>query len=304
MTEALAERLLDLHVRLLSLYIIQDADCLHWENPQPFFESERGSYTIQMWWLYIQGTKEDLWNSVPPGMAIRILAGMLNETLTILAVRYSQIEASQARSPLVVTDITNLLFCVAEMLPSISPNGEALAGFNLTQQTKSMRDIHSKCQEMFLFLLLRAIPLGSLYKLLRKGPAALGIFQQRAKTALPWIQFTMPKIFDVSASNQGASHINKLANNAAIALELKVLLNSSQANWSLLLNILLMRNGFLLSTIFEHLIKHLPARDCFKPALAQSFQVQERKCETKCGKFLCSKDCGGMDRWMDSEEGE
>lgn len=42
MTEALAERLLDLHVRLLSLYIVQDADCLHWEREQPFFESERG----------------------------------------------------------------------------------------------------------------------------------------------------------------------------------------------------------------------------------------------------------------------
>ena len=53
MTEALAERLLDLHCRLLTLYIIQDADCLHWESQQPFFESERGSYTIQMWWLYM-----------------------------------------------------------------------------------------------------------------------------------------------------------------------------------------------------------------------------------------------------------
>lgn len=55
MCEALAERLLDLHCRLLSLYIIQDADCLDWENEKPFFESERGSYIIQMWWLYMQG---------------------------------------------------------------------------------------------------------------------------------------------------------------------------------------------------------------------------------------------------------
>lgn len=55
MCEALAERLLDLHCRLLSLYILQDADCLDWENEKPFFESERGSYIIQMWWLYMQG---------------------------------------------------------------------------------------------------------------------------------------------------------------------------------------------------------------------------------------------------------
>lgn len=55
MCEALAERLLDLHCRLLSLYILQDAECLDWENEKPFFESERASYTIQMWWLYMQG---------------------------------------------------------------------------------------------------------------------------------------------------------------------------------------------------------------------------------------------------------
>lgn len=56
MAEALAERLLDLHCRLLSLYILQDADSLDWENSKPFFESERGSFIVQMWWLYMQGS--------------------------------------------------------------------------------------------------------------------------------------------------------------------------------------------------------------------------------------------------------
>lgn len=55
MCEALAERLLDLHTRLISLYILQDAECLDWENEKAFSESERGSYVIQMWWLYMQG---------------------------------------------------------------------------------------------------------------------------------------------------------------------------------------------------------------------------------------------------------
>lgn len=55
MSEALAERLLDMHCRLISLYILQDAESLDWENSKPFFESERGSYVVQMWWLYMQG---------------------------------------------------------------------------------------------------------------------------------------------------------------------------------------------------------------------------------------------------------
>lgn len=37
------------------------------------------------------GTKQDLWNTVPPKMAQRVFAGMLNETLTILTVRYTQV---------------------------------------------------------------------------------------------------------------------------------------------------------------------------------------------------------------------
>lgn len=164
MTEALAERLLDLHVRLLSLYIIQDADCLHWEKDQPFFESERGSYTIQMWYMYMQGTKQDLWNSVPPNMAKRVLSGMLNETLTILTVRYAQTVPSLSRSQLVLVDIVNLILCVADILPSVCENGEAFVGLNITQQNKSIRDIHCKCHELFVILLLRGIPLGTLYK--------------------------------------------------------------------------------------------------------------------------------------------
>jgi hypothetical protein len=64
MAEALAERLLDLHCRLLSLYVLQDADCLHWEDPRPFFEGERGSFVIQMWWLYMQGNKSSLKSSL------------------------------------------------------------------------------------------------------------------------------------------------------------------------------------------------------------------------------------------------
>lgn len=39
----------------------------------------------------LSGTREDLWNTVPPKMAQRVFAGMLNESLTILTVRYTQV---------------------------------------------------------------------------------------------------------------------------------------------------------------------------------------------------------------------
>lgn len=39
------------------------------------------------------GTRENLWNTVPPKMAQRVFSGMLNESLTILSVRYSQVNS-------------------------------------------------------------------------------------------------------------------------------------------------------------------------------------------------------------------
>jgi len=169
MSEALAERLLDLHCRLLLLYIMQDADCLHWEDTQPFFESERGSYTVQMWWHYMRGSKTDLWNSVPPKMAQKIFAGMLNETLSVLTVRYTQIVTSVARSTLHLVDICNMLLCIAELLPHICESGEAYVGLQLSNQSVIIRDIHAKCRELFYCLLLRGSPFGVLSKVRQIG---------------------------------------------------------------------------------------------------------------------------------------
>lgn len=296
MTEALAERLLDLHCRLLTLYIIQDADCLHWENTQPFFESERGSYTIQMWWLYMQGTKQDLWNSVPPNMAQRVFSGMLNETLTILAVRYTQTVPSKARSPLLLVDICNLLLCVAELLPLISDNGEAYVGLGLQNQSKIIRDIHAKCQELFCCLLLRGVPLGVLYKILRKENSTMGLFGSRQGLPSPWIIFALPKLFPPNQNGHWATRCSDFGINTAIALEIKVLLGAPQSNWSLLLKVLLMREATLSSIIIHHLIKNLPSSDCYVPSLKQPLMDRDNF-PVKCDGFLCGNECKEIKSW-------
>lgn len=302
MTEALAERLLDLHCRLLSLYIIQDADCLHWESPQPFFESERGSYTVQMWWLYIQGTKQNLWNSVPPNMAQRVLAGMLNETLSILTVRYAQTMPSEKRSTLLLVDVCNMLLCVAELLASISESGEAYVGLNITNQSKIIRDVHAKCQELFCCLLLRGVPLGTLYKVLQKGTAAVEMFNSRQGLPSPWIVFALPKLFPSGQSGQWANSTLDFGANTAVALELKILLNSPQANWALLLKILLMRDAVLTCKIFQQLLGNIPTDDCFVSALDQPFMARARNV-SKCNGFMCGKECNKLGEWIAEQQG-
>ncbi|XP_053688770.1 uncharacterized protein LOC128737999 [Sabethes cyaneus] len=296
MTEALAERLLDLHCRLLTLYITQDSDCLHWESQHPFFESERGSYTIQMWWLYMQGTKQDLWNSVPPTMAQRVFAGMLNETLTVLTVRYTQTVPSRARSMLLLVDISNILLCVGELLPAICENGEAFVGLNITSQSKIIRDIHSKCQELFCCLLLRGVPLGVLYKITKKGVNSIAMFNQRQGLITPWTIFVMPKLFPTNQNGHWATRCSELPTNTALSLDLKVLLAAPQANWWLLLKVLLMRDAHLSSMIFHHLIKNLPSCDNFITSSKQP-SINRESMSKKCEGFLCGLECNDIVQW-------
>uniref|UniRef100_A0A1A9WGB6 Uncharacterized protein n=1 Tax=Glossina brevipalpis TaxID=37001 RepID=A0A1A9WGB6_9MUSC len=290
MSEALAERLLDLHCRLLLLYIVQDADALYWEDAEPFFESERGSYTIQMWWLYMYGTKDDLWNSVPPKMAQRIFGGMLNDTLSVLTVRYSQIVTSHARAQLHLVDICNLLFCITELLPHVCESGESYIGLQLTNQSVIIRDIHAKCRELFYCLLLRGAPLGVLSKVFRKGLENMELFSSRHGLPSAWMVFSLPRIFSKDQSRQWVTEFSDLNTHTAIYLELKVLLSSPEADWSFLVKVFLMRDAYLSGLILRHLLGHLPSSENFKNVAQTSF-IEDSKEPEKCKGFLCRGEC-------------
>lgn len=297
MTEALAERLLDLHCRLLTLYILQDADSLNWESQKSFFESERGSYTIQMWWLYLQGTREDLWNSVPPKMAQRVFSGMLNETLTVLAVRYTQTMPSQARSQLLLVDLCNILLCLAELVPSICDSGEALVGLNMTNQSKSIRDIHAKCHDIFCCLLFRGAPLGVLYKVLKKSSKAM--FNSCQSSPSSWTLFAYPKLFPGHQNENLVSRCSDFNTNTAICIELLVLFNAPQPDWALLLKSLLMRDTKLATLIFHHLLENIPTDDNFVETLKQPL-MNAKSFKKKCEGFLCGMECTNVALWTSS----
>ncbi|XP_050514797.1 uncharacterized protein KIAA0825 homolog [Diabrotica virgifera virgifera] len=276
MCEALAERLLDLHCRLVSLYILQDAECLDWESEKPFFESERGSYIIQMWWLYMQGTKDDLWNTVPPKMAQRVFAGMLNESLTILTVRYTQSVPSEIRSQLIVVDISNLLVCVANLLPAICNNAKDLVGVSYSSSSKILRDIHTKCQELYTCLLLRGAPIDLLHKVFRRGIDVVEMFKSRSAGDAPWITFALPNMFDDKLKPGSKTNNNP---DTDIALELVVMLAQPQPNWALLLKILCMNKYRILQLALK--------------ATSSQFKEKMEKpvCKnTKCTAFLCNEE--------------
>lgn len=140
------------------------------------------------------------------------------------------------------------------------------------------------------------------FQALRKGPGSVNIFKTRDGLSSAWIQFAMPTIYSNNDTNKLAQKLSEFTKNTAIALELKILLNSPQPSWPLLLKILLMRNSYLSALIFSHLINNLPTSDCYKPALDQPFVKQEVNPE-KCKRFLCSKECNSVAEWACVDEG-
>ncbi|KAJ8673917.1 hypothetical protein QAD02_005179 [Eretmocerus hayati] len=95
MAEAVAERLLDLHCRLISLYILNEADSLSWHSERPFFEKKRCSYVIQMWWLYMQGA---LMDAPTYGLVVTLTTWLKSLIILILVVELWGSEHRAARA--------------------------------------------------------------------------------------------------------------------------------------------------------------------------------------------------------------
>lgn len=129
------------------------------------------------------------------------------------------------------------------------------------------------------------------------------MFKARSDISAPWIQFAMPTIYTKDDAHKNMQRLSNFSKNTAIALELKILLNSPQPNWQLLVKLLLMRNSYLWSIIFGHLIKHLPPSDCSKAASVQPF-AQDYASIERCKRFLCGKECNSVAEWACTDDGK
>ncbi|KAK0163780.1 hypothetical protein PV328_002475 [Microctonus aethiopoides] len=281
MAEAVAERLLDLHCRLISLYILNEADSLNCQSNKPFFENERSSFIIQMWWLYMQGTKADLWNTVSPKMAQRIFSGMLNESLTIIVTRFIHGRPSLARSDQFWADAFNVLSCTAHLSLSACSNADELIGIHMNKLPIIMRDIHAKCRELLICLLLRGTPLKILYQACRNGLENMPMLKKHYGPA-SWLMISAPSLF---GSPKLQTDHSVLPEDQALILEINVLRSQPQANWAQLLKVLSMNNCSVTKLLLSTLI-----RQCIN----EQDEFNHPRCNIpkneneKCGRFLCT----------------
>ncbi|XP_011496322.1 PREDICTED: uncharacterized protein LOC105360970 [Ceratosolen solmsi marchali] len=294
MAEAVAERLLDLHCRLISLYILNEADSLNWQSNQPFCEKERCSYVIQMWWLYMQGTKTDLWNTVSPKMAQRIFSGILNESLSIIVARFIHGRPSLARSMQFWADAFNVLCCTAYLSLGICTSGNEMIGLNVNKLSPYIRDIHAKCNELLTCFLLRGAPLKILFQVFRKGLDNLTI-SKRGSGPSPWLYVCSPNLLGISHAK--CERFQNLTENQAVILELNVLTSQPQPNWIQIMKVLSMNDYELSKLLLTILIRQTKGERCIGGIAALKLGFTEAKTEKmtnekeqhNCGGFLCMK---------------
>ncbi|KOX74977.1 hypothetical protein WN51_12661 [Melipona quadrifasciata] len=280
MAEAVAERLLDLHCRLISLYILNEADSLSWHDTKSFFERERCSFVIQMWWLYIQGTKTDLWSTVSPKMAQRVFSGMLNESLSIIITRFVYGRPSLVRSEQFWTDAFNVLCCTGYLALGACVNANEMIGMRLNKLPTAIRDIHTKCNELLICLLLRGTPLQELYQVFRFGLENLTILQPRREPA-PWLLIAAPNL---AGSINSDVYISNLPKDRGVILELNVLRHQPQPNWPQLIKVIFM-NDYAVAKILLNTLIH----KCGNFTSENDFENFEklRLGGKSCGGFLC-----------------
>uniref|UniRef100_A0A2A4IW57 Uncharacterized protein n=1 Tax=Heliothis virescens TaxID=7102 RepID=A0A2A4IW57_HELVI len=280
MAEAVGERVLDLHNRVLSLYILQDSGGRPIDGATRTVH-ETGTPSVQGWWLYMNGSRRDLWDTVPPRMAQRIFAGMLNETLTILTVRYCQTNTTEITTRLLLNDILNILLCVAQLLPSICANGSDLAGLDVKHQTRDVRDVHAKCNELFKCFVYRGADLHFIHQEFKdRDPPSIP-----RECPFPWFTFVSPKLFD-QLDDPSVRSTHDLNNKTALGLELIVLLAQPQPNWALIVKVLMMRDCHLARMLTIRAIRSMCTDNLQWSACGRWYASGV----TKCRGFLCTAD--------------
>ncbi len=64
--ESTAYQIVEYQVSLIATTVLHDAESQNWSDTKPFYEGERISHCIQMWWYYLQGLRHDMWSTLPP----------------------------------------------------------------------------------------------------------------------------------------------------------------------------------------------------------------------------------------------
>ncbi|KAL6114369.1 kiaa0825 [Pungitius sinensis] len=261
--EALRDQLATYCIQVCSTCILQDAESHHWADPKPFYEGERCSFSVQMWFYFLRGLRSDLWSLLPAEMAKDVLGQVLSETLQLLVQRYARARPSYKRHMQIRCDITVLLLYVEELMWSVCASPEALVRSNpstaiaiIAGGSDWLYQIHSLCDQLLTVLTIVTAPLSLLYRVFMNNPAKESTQHQPNSHVVHWLNAINPDLFSEPAIRDG------LMGQAASVCQLRLLISDPGFNPRLLLQMLLYKDCHLSTILLEH--SHIRQESCLE----------------------------------------
>ncbi|XP_054715387.1 uncharacterized protein LOC129224865 [Uloborus diversus] len=182
------------HNRYLSNGILFDADSYNFEDQKPFFEGERISYSIQMWYMYMLGVIHDLKFFMPLNVAQEIYADLLSNSLDTFLIRYGRACPSEMRTPQVMTDLYAILLCASELLYTACTSDSQILGTNKDKDENNIAlavyKMHSTCSCLLSVLGVLTSPISELYNVFKDGfPQPCLSLRTKCESVASWISW-------------------------------------------------------------------------------------------------------------------
>nr|XP_019949157.1 PREDICTED: uncharacterized protein KIAA0825 homolog [Paralichthys olivaceus] len=238
--DALKNQLTSYCVQVCTLCILHDAESHNWADPKPFYEGERCSFSVQMWFYFLCGLRSDLWAVLLPELAKDVLGQVLSDTLLTLVQRYTKAQPSYKRHLQIRGDITAILLYVEQLMWSLCESPEALLSANPSPAIAIIAggsdwpdQIHSLCGQLLTVLVIVTAPLTLLYRTFMINPAKESMPQQPDSSFVHWLNAINPDLFTEHAVRDG------LMGQSAFACQLRLLTSNPGCNPKLLLRMLL-----------------------------------------------------------------
>ncbi|XP_061906965.1 uncharacterized protein KIAA0825 homolog isoform X2 [Entelurus aequoreus] len=251
--EALKEQLSSYCVQVCLTCVFQDAESHHWDDPKPFYEGERCSFSVQMWFYFLCGLRSDLWAVLPPRLAKELLGQVLSETLQVLVQRYARAQPSYQRHRQIRCDITAVLLYVEQLMWSVCESPEALLCRSPSSAIAVIAggsdwpdQIHSLCDQLLTVLVIATAPLSLLHGTFMTKHTNESTVLESDWPLVRWLNALEPELFTEAALRDG------LMGQEASACQLRLLTSDPGSNPRLLLRMLLHRECHLPHVLLEN----------------------------------------------------
>ena len=258
--ECLGDQMSLYHCNTLTNLVMVDTESQDWEDYKPFHEGERCSYCVQMWWYYLETSRQFMWASLPPSMSHKILLSVLNSSLGVLTHRYSTLTPSPARLGQYRADLTAILLSVAEWLPSLSPDLPSLT--RPDRDLGVLHSVHTKCELLVSMLVLVTSPPPTLLTRLESP-------RPHKRSGSSWLQLLSPGLYSPNCLDVSKTRVYSLT---------RLISDAPQPDWGLLVQSVV-TGGLLLPRL---ILAHMGS---FVPAVSETL--------ARCGSLQCGGLCLG-----------